>query len=465
MRRAFLVLALATAIGCKTPIEAGGTGGSPARGGTGGTTGDGPGPTQESALILDKSTVNLGALDVAVSGVETVTLTNIGPVASGVVVLVPSAGVTASGCSGSLPGGASCTITITATPTAAGAFSGTVSITANPGAITPLVVHVIASGAFGEWSVTPPAIDLGDINVGVAAPKQTITVWALGALTDLAIASSGPDVSIDKAATTCTSPLAARTSCVVVVGFLAATCGSKSDAVAISAGGATGKTVTVSITARALPSVNLVISPSTRQAFVDGSTITFGVANSGDTSTGLVTAAVRGPYAFDFSIVNSTCSVLAPLAGCTISIAYNPVSVDAGASRIANLVVTDTGTCGSSVVVELVDTHYSASALAIYPSTTELGSTIVGTTGTATVFTVVNNGDPSGALEVGVSSTEFFIANDTCSGTTLAQNGSCTFSLALKPVTAGPPKKATLTVSDGASTVERTITGMGVPAI
>jgi len=116
-------------------------------------------------------------------------------------------------------------------------------------------------------------------------------------------------------------------------------------------------------------------------------------------------------------------------------------------------------------VVALVDTHATASSLAISPSTTDLGSAMVGTTGTATVFTVVNTGDlPSGALKVVTSSIEFFVANDTCSGSSLIKGDACTFSLALKPVTAGPKKTATLTVTDGASTVEQIVTGLGVPA-
>ena len=470
VNRAFLLGSIVLQLACGSALPSTesplGGGGSLAGAGSGGTTGDGPVVVHEAALNLDRSTVNVGTLDIGATGVATVTVTNVGTVTSGDLMVVASAGVTTSGCSGSLGGGASCTLTITATQTAPGTFSGTVSIAAYPGAITPLLVSVIAAeNRVYPFRISPPAIDLGDIAVGEILPKQTVTVTAGMDLSDLTVSSSGPDVSIDKAATTCTSTLAPETSCVVVVDFLAADCGSKSDAIVIGAGGPAGKIVTVPITAQAPPPVKLVISPGTRQGFVDGSTITFGVANAGDTPTGLVTAAVQGPYALDFSITNNTCQVLAPLAACTITIAYHSVSVDAGASTIANLVVTDTETCGSSVAVELVDSHYWASALALYPSTTDLFSAMVGTTDSGTVFTVVNSGDPSGALEVGVSRADFLIANDTCSGTMLTKNGSCTFSVAFRPVTAGPIKTGNLTVSDGASTLERTLTGLGVPSV
>jgi hypothetical protein len=160
----------------------------------------------------------------------------------------------------------------------------------------------------------------------------------------------------------------------------------------------------------------------------------------------------------------NTCLGLDPLAGCTLSIVCNPGSVNAGAARIASLVVTDTGTEGLSLVVDLVDSEHATSDLSIYPTTTEMFSALVGTTSTATVFTVVNHGaGPSDALGVSTSSIEFLVANDTCSGTTLTQEGSCTFSLAFKPATAGPTKIATLTVTDGPSTVELTVRGLAAP--
>ena len=62
----------------------------------------------------------------------------------------------------------------------------------------------------------------------------------------------------------------------MVVDFLAATVGSKSDAVAISAGGPAGKRVTVSITANVVTGVFLVIDPGTEQ----GARALFGQASS-----------------------------------------------------------------------------------------------------------------------------------------------------------------------------------------
>ena len=76
---------------------------------------------------------------------------------------------------------------------------------------------------------------------------------------------------------------------------------------------------------------------------------------------------------------------------------------------------------------------------------------------------VLNTGDDSGTLTVSVSSTEFIITEDTCTGTSIAKNGTCVFSIALRPATAGP-KTAVLTVKgDSNNPAVRTLTGTGIP--
>jgi hypothetical protein len=100
----------------------------------------------------------------------------------------------------------------------------------------------------GLFAATPSSIDLGTLPVGAAAAPVTVTITALSALSDLTVATTGGELTIDTAST-CTTSLAASASCAVVVKYLAATTGNKSEAVVISAGGARGKTVIVAITA------------------------------------------------------------------------------------------------------------------------------------------------------------------------------------------------------------------------
>ena len=360
--------------------------------------------------------------------------------------------------------GESCLITITATPASSGVFSGTVSIAASPGAVTPFVVSVIATVGGGLiFSVAPTVINLGNIPVGIAAPKQVITITAGMPFDDLVISSAGQDVSLDWVRSTCAPTLAAHASCTVVVDFLATTSGAKSEAIIISAGGATGKTVTVPITANVQSPAKLVVSPSTPQSLVCSSPLPsplrFGVANSGDGPTGTITAEITGPAADAFEIKNA-CSILAPLAGCVVSVICTRYA-DYGDPTQATLVVADTGVGGSSVAVSLSNAGLGGpDALTILPATSDLGSAVVGETGASTSFTGVKRTyGETGSLRVSVSNIEFVITYDTCSGVSLDRDGSCTFSVALKPVTAGVKTAVVTVTGEVGGPGQRTLTG------
>jgi hypothetical protein len=128
----------------------------------------------------------------------------------------------------------------------------------------------------------------------------------------------------------------------------------------------------------------------------------------------------------------------------------------------ATLTVTEAGS-GSSVSVGLSGTSCSCDSLFITPVTSDLGTVLVGTTGPATVFTLTNTGSyDTGVLTALISSTEFTITNDTCTGVALvAKTGSCTVSVALRPMTVGA-KTATLKVNDPEGTpAVRNLTGVG----
>ncbi|HEX7500120.1 MAG TPA: choice-of-anchor D domain-containing protein, partial [Polyangia bacterium] len=210
----------------------------------------------------------------------------------------------------------------------------------------------------------------------------------------------------------------------------------------------------------------LVISPSTATfatlVGVASSSIVFGVANAGDIATGAITARITGANAADFTISANSCLMLAPLSACSISVVFAP-SYTSAATEAATLTVQDGGAGASAVKAALSGSVYEGPALAITSDRSDLGSVPIGTTGTATVFTVTNSGDAaSGTLAASVSGPEFVIIGDTCTGVSLAKSASCIVSLALKPTTLGA-KAATLKVggNSGAAAV-KSITGSGI---
>jgi len=175
--------------------------------------------------------------------------------------------------------------------------------------------------------------------------------------------------------------------------------------------------------------------------------------------------AVTGADAAEFS-ATSTCTILAPLTGCTITVVFTPAATRVEAAT-ATLTVTDTGSASGSVAVALVGLVKSGPRLTITSPTSDLGTVMIGLMGPATVFTVTNSADSAtGMLEVTVSNPDHFIlTNDTCTGTSLAKNGTCTVSVAFKAKTVGA-KSATLMVSAaGDDPAVMTITGTGLMEI
>jgi hypothetical protein len=98
----------------------------------------------------------------------------------------------------------------------------------------------------------------------------------------------------------------------------------------------------------------------------------------------------------------------------------------------------------------------------INPALGDLGAVLVGATGPSMAFRLTNDGSQStGTLTASVSSPEFVITSDTCSGILLAPGMSCTVAVALRPTSVGA-KSATLTITDGGSWVLKTLTGTGI---
>ena len=456
-------------IGMLTVVGCGGSESKPAPT-DGGQSEAGVTPPSAALNVTPSNGVNLGSIDLGSTGTATVIVTNTGTAASGALTVVGSAGITTTGCTGALAAHANCTMIITAAPTAIGGINGTVSVSANPGAITPLLISITGTVVQGGvFNVSPATIDLGSVLVGAPATKQTITVSALVALSDLAVAVNGADITKD-ATSTCTAAVAVGTPCTVVVSFVAASNGARSNSVVISA---KGVTKTVPITANAQNPAKLVISPSSPQALVatvgqPSAPVVFGVSNSGDLPAGPLTVAITGTNKADFAATPSAgCTLIAPLGtACTITVVFTPAAVSATAES-ATLTLTDTGTGASTVSVALSGTAYAASLLTISPAASDLGSVLVGATGTVTTFTVTNTGGTaSGALTVAISTAEIVNANDTCSGTSLAPAGTCTIGLELKP-TSGGAKNGTLSVvgADGKAALKPLTGTATLPAL
>jgi hypothetical protein len=120
----------------------------------------------------------------------------------------------------------------------------------------------------------------------------------------------------------------------------------------------------------------------------------------------------------------------------------------------------------ASANVSLAKPDSVTDAVLAITGASDLGTVTVGAPGTASIFTVTNNGgSDSDAVTILVTDAQFAIGNNLCSGLPLAASKTCTFTVAFVPASVGL-KTSVLAVKSG-PTVEdqKQIQGTGVAAL
>ena len=183
-------------------------------------TGTAPGVTLSPAS-LTFGNQNLGSSSAA----QNITITNNGTAALSLNRTVASGDFSqSSACGSSLAAGASCTVAITFKPAALFSRSGTLTVTdnASPGTQS---VSLTGTGMGAQATVSASSLTFSGELVGVASAAKTVTLQNTGnaSMTGAAIAVSGDFAETN----TCTSTIAANSSCTITVTFKASTAGAR----------------------------------------------------------------------------------------------------------------------------------------------------------------------------------------------------------------------------------------------
>ncbi|MBI3670423.1 MAG: choice-of-anchor D domain-containing protein [Acidobacteria bacterium] len=141
-------------------------------------------------------------------------------------------------CGASVAAGASCTIRVTFSPTAAGARSAGVTII-DDAAGSPQTITLSGTGTASALLVSPASVSFGNQNVGTSSPASSITLTNSGSspLTISGISITGPhsaDFSITSACPTAPAALAAGSNCSISFIFKPTAPGSRSATVSIA---------------------------------------------------------------------------------------------------------------------------------------------------------------------------------------------------------------------------------------
>src|SRR5216683_2256933 len=135
---------------------------------------------------LSLSSFSLSFQDEGIGGTtpsQQITLANTGSATLNITSIVPSGDFAATTCGSSLAGGTSCTISVTFTPTAAGARTGTITITDSV-ASSPQKVTLTGNGVAGlAATVSPTSLSFGNQTQGTTSVAQSVTLTNTGSAT------------------------------------------------------------------------------------------------------------------------------------------------------------------------------------------------------------------------------------------------------------------------------------------
>ena len=410
----------------------------------------------------------------AMSSAFTFTITNMGGQATGALTATLTGTganqfmLSSNGCTAALAGMASCTVAVRFAPTISGAKSATLTVTGTPGGSVTASVNGMAL-APASLTIAPTAQNFGDVVVGGTA-SVTLMVTnpggvASGTPTAGITGAHGADFTITS--NTCSAAVPPAGNCAITVRFAPGATAARMGTLTVSA--TPGGSTAAALSGNGLAPSNLAISPNTRDygSIVVGgmsATMSMSVTNNGGAATGMLTSALSGGSAAEFTITADTCAgqTLAAAATCTVTVQFRPAAPPSAKS--ASLTVS--GTPGGAIAAQLNGVALAPAQLSLTPSSPNFGSVVAGSSGSPTTLTVTNTGGvATGAITAmrgGADMSDFAITSNTCS--TLSPGVSCLIGVTFTPAAIGA-KTASLTVtSSPGGSAAATLSGTGVIA-
>ena len=412
------------------------------------------------------------------SAAQTITLTNSGAVASAV---IPTPLPAASGyvlgigtcTSPILPGGGTCQLSVTFSPTAAQAYDDVVALTAiSQGAGANQTVNLSINGTGTAPSapvaaLTPATVPFGNVNTGTTSTPMALMLSNTGSatlnITGITIGGANPtDFAVVTGANACGTTLAASASCSIYVTFTPASATSFTATLQVAdnaAGSPQSSTLTGTGTTPPAPVASLTPATVPFGNVNTGATsapMALTLSNTGNATLNITGITIAGANPSDFAIAtgaNACGATLAASATCSIYVTFTPASAS---SFTATLQVANNAT-GSPQASTLTGTGTvpPAPVASLTPATVPFGSLTTGATSAPMSLMLSNTGNAVlniGSISIaGANPADFSIATgaNAC-GTSLAAGASCSIYIAFTPASVSG-FAATVQVNDNAA--------------
>jgi len=334
---------------------------------------------------------------------------------------------------------ATCTITVTFTPTATGVRKALVEISDTaPG--SPQIITLNGSTSMVGLSASSLAFGTQPIGVASAVLPLTVTNNGITALTVSAISASG---AFSQTNDCTTAPLQPTTNCVINITFTPTAPGPSIGALTIS-DNAEGSPQVVLLTGTGVPApvANLSTTTLTFTGTNVGATSaaqTVTLTNTGGAALSISNVTTTG----DFAQTNDCPASLVGGANCAINVTFTPT---VPGNRYGSVTVTDNAT-NSPQTILLSGVSVPAPVVSLSVTSLTFGSQPLGSTSAAQAVTMSNTGTAALAISSIVVTGDFAQIN-TC-GTSLAAAASCTLSVTFTPTASGS-RTGSLTITDNA---------------
>lgn len=416
------------------------------------------GPASAPAVSLTPYSLQFAATTVSsTSQPQTVLLRNMGSAALSI------SSITASGnfaqtndCGSSVAAASSCTISVTFTPSAQGASSGSIAV-ADDASGTP---HTVALSGVGEGGnsgspapdavLTPGSLSFSSTPVGRSGLSQSVTLTNAGnaSLSITNIQTSGDFNQTN----TCSNSLAAGSSCSISVVFTPTAEGNRTGNLTVS-DNSQGSIQTVSLTGTGTAGT-LVVTPSilTFSSVQVGSSASQSVIVS---NTGNAPASINGlQITGNYTQINNCPSPISAGANCTITVVFTPAS----AGILTGSLTLTSGAQNTQQTVALSGTGIQAD-LVLNPSALAFSSVPLGISSASQEVTVKNTGNASMSLS-SIQIAGNYKETNNCPAT-LAAGASCAVSVTFTPTATGT-SSGSLTIADSTGTPQTvTFSGSG----
>jgi hypothetical protein len=412
-------------------------------------TGTGGAPT----LGLSVANLRFSTLVGSTSAAQNVTLKNIGAGLLTFTSIIPSGDYaeTDTCLTKQLVAGASCTITVTFSPTVTGAISGAITINDNAVNGAPHRISLSGSGLV-TIGVYPPSLTFPLTSVGSTSAAQIVTVTNNAATAqNIAWSTSGNFIVAAGGVTPCASTMSAASACTLSVTFSPTTNGTlgliKGNlAVSDTASGIAYNPQSVNLTGSATGGAStnpLTFAPPTGALgpIVVGKTKTISVSmqNASGSSLTLSGLSTEGQFIVTPSGTKPCTNglVLAANAKCTFTVSATPTN---NSSLLGGVTAVDNAISGPTTqVYNVTATGYWP--VSVSPSHLTFPATTVGTTSAALTVTVTNYSASAVTLNGLAASGDYAVVSQgttpCTSTTTLNSGGACTLGVTFSPTAKG----------------------------